>query len=100
MVAVPCRNSPLETVTPNTAAMSMPSPFRVSIAVSPAAVSRGGGAMCPDPPALAAPRIVTSAVSPAAVARRPSGSRVVRSFSSSVRIDRFIGAPPLRLWLP
>src|SRR5262245_14483903 len=37
-----------------------------------------------------------SAVSPAAAASRPSGSRMVRSLSSSVRTDRVIRTPPVR----
>lgn len=64
-----CRNSPLETVAPNAAAVSIAKPVLVTMSRSPAAVASDG--TIEPVPAWAESTMVTIAVSPAAMPRKP-----------------------------
>ena len=68
-MAVPCRNSPLEIVTPSTVASTRAHTPAVITAVRPDAVD--SGPTPPDVPARAASSTAKIAVRPAAVASRP-----------------------------
>jgi hypothetical protein len=72
-VIVLCRNSPPETVAPNTAAVSIAKPVLATMFRSPVAVASDGTIELV--PAWAESTMVTSAVGPAAIApnRRSSG---------------------------